>query len=64
MKKECKHIWVEDEMFSSGAIMIVTGTLNDMDRETRIVCKICNFVDYVTVEKLGSLIPNESKKDV
>lgn len=45
--KVCKHVWEEDEMFASGAIMIIAGNPNCLGEETKLVCKKCGKEDYV-----------------
>lgn len=50
-----KHTWVEDEMFASGAIMIVSGSPKDLGEETRLVCE-CGESKYVRVKDLGSIL--------
>ena len=47
MNKECNHEWVEDEMMASGAIMMISGSVDDLGEETRVICKKCNVVDFV-----------------
>ena len=50
-QEECKHEWQEDENFSNGAVIMITGTVGDMKREIRMVCKKCGEIDYVTKEE-------------
>ncbi len=47
---ECKHEWEEDARFKSGIVMMVTGPINDMRRETRMICKKCKAIDYTELE--------------
>ena len=57
----CKHNWQEDEMFSCGAVSVITGTGKElveggMNRETRIECSDCGKAEFLPVEKLPSMI--------
>ena len=53
-KKLCIHEWVEDEMFVSGAVIMVTGSPNDLGQESRCVCRTCGAVRYGRIKDLGS----------
>ena len=44
---ECKHEWVEDEMFKSGAVTMLFGNIGDVNEETKVICKKCGEWDYV-----------------
>ncbi len=44
---ECKHDWKEDELFKSGAVVMLFGDIGNIDRETRMVCFKCKAVNYV-----------------
>lgn len=46
-QKPCKHKWEEDEMFASGAIMIISGNPNCLGEETKLVCEKCGEEKYV-----------------
>lgn len=50
-KEKCEHKWKEDEMFASGAVMMVSNAGGehslDMGHETRVVCEKCGAADYV-----------------
>lgn len=45
--RQCKHEWVEDEMFSSGAIMIISGSPNCLGEESLVRCSKCGKEEYV-----------------
>ena len=47
IEDKCTHEWEEDEMFASGAITMITGTLDDLGKETRVICKKCGDTDFV-----------------
>ena len=42
-----EHIWEEDEMFASGIITMIGGTIDDLGEETRVICKECGAADFV-----------------
>ena len=56
MKEKCRHKWIEDEMFTCGAITMIAGTPKDMGEETRFICKKCGDVKYKVIQKLGTLL--------
>lgn len=55
MKKKHIHKWKEDPMFASGAIMMISGSPQDMGEETRVYCK-CGEVKYIRMKDLGSIM--------
>jgi len=46
--KECKHDWQNDEMFESGAVMMLTNDQHPFGEEMRQFCIKCNAVKYIT----------------
>lgn len=47
---ECKHEYEEDEMFKSGCVKMICGTISDLNKETRMVCKLCGHVEYKVIK--------------
>ncbi len=54
-KKECQHFWEEDEMFASGAIMMISGNPKSLSQETKVICKHCGEMDWIPKKRIGSL---------
>jgi len=50
MKCKCGTEMIEDEMFASGGAIMITGNLNNLKRETRLICKQCKSVEYVVIK--------------
>lgn len=51
--KTCTHEWKEDEMFESGAITIIEGTVNDSGKITRVKCLKCEVEEFVPKDVLN-----------
>lgn len=47
----CKHEWEEDELFKSGAVVMLFGNIDDVKQESRFICKKCGEVKYEVIEK-------------
>ena len=48
--KKCKHKWKEDELFKKGAVIMFFGGLDDLNRETRMICKLCGEIKYIKLK--------------
>lgn len=54
--KECKHHWVEDEDFASGAFLMISGGPDSLSEETRVECSKCGDIDFIPKRRIGSLL--------
>jgi hypothetical protein len=53
---KCNHKWKEDEMFASGAVVLISGTPQDLGEETLVICQKCGERRYIRLKDLGSLM--------
>ena len=60
-EEKCNHEWIEDELFKSGAVVMLFGNIGDVQRETRVICKKCGMVNYMQV-MTGKLALEEAQK--
>lgn len=57
-EKKCEHQFIEDEVFSSGAVMIFGGSPSEMSQETRVICQKCDEVKYIPIGQRFDLFEN------
>ena len=43
---KCEHEWGVDKAFESGEVVMLFGSLDELSRELRYVCKKCKAVKY------------------
>lgn len=53
--KECKHEWIEDELFKSGACSMFFGEIGKVKQESRFICRKCKSVNYFVKDKSQEL---------
>ena len=58
---KCNHNWKEDELFKSGACVMLFGDIGDVNQETRVICKKCGCVDYIRKDAIQE--NNEGKHE-
>ncbi len=44
---KCKHEWIEDELFKSGAVTMFFGKLNNIKKESKYICKNCSEIKFM-----------------
>ena len=50
---KCEHEWKNDEMFESGAVMMLAGPIGEVESEMRQTCNKCRTVRYIPKTELN-----------